>query len=87
MDRPRFFQDRMTAGPFASFEHDHLFEEAGGATIMRDEIRFRAPLGPIGRLAETLFLHRHLKHFLNNRNWQLKAVAESGNEWQEYVAR
>ncbi|HEU4390267.1 MAG TPA: SRPBCC family protein [Blastocatellia bacterium] len=86
LDPPSFFQDRMTAGPFASFEHDHRFEEVAGVTLMRDEIRFRAPFGPAGVLVDLLILRPHLRRFLLRRNSRLRAVAESVDEWEQYVA-
>ena len=45
---PTFFQDVMTAGLFKSFEHNHRFQRQDGETVMRDELRFAAPLGVLG---------------------------------------
>jgi hypothetical protein len=45
---------------------------------MIDLFTFRAPLGPLGRLAETLVLTRYMKGLLLTRNSYLKQVAESG---------
>jgi ligand-binding SRPBCC domain-containing protein len=53
--RPRFFQDRRVAGPFAAFEHDHAFEEVDGGTLLSDDLRFEAPLSP--RLTRRLYFH------------------------------
>jgi ligand-binding SRPBCC domain-containing protein len=85
--RPHHFQDIMLRGMFKSFEHDHyFFELPDGTTLMRDELRFAAPLGPLGWLAETLVLHRYLTGFLVERNQLIKAVAESPDEaWRNYV--
>jgi ligand-binding SRPBCC domain-containing protein len=58
-DRPRHFQDTMLRGMFKSFEHDHYFDELPDrTTLMRDELRFVAPLGPLGRIAEMFPLSR-----------------------------
>jgi ligand-binding SRPBCC domain-containing protein len=77
LQRPTYFQDRMVAGAFRSFEHDHHFEPDGaGGTVMRDELRFAAPYGPIGWLAERLVLAHHLRRFLERRRAALKAMAE-----------
>ena len=85
--RPNHFQDIMLRGMFKSFEHDHyFFELPDGITLMRDELRFAAPLGPLGLLAEALVLRRYLTGFLNERNQLIKAVAESPDEtWRKYV--
>ena len=54
---PRHFQDRMIRGAFKSLVHDHYFEPAeDGATLMVDVLRFQAPFGPLGWLAERLVL-------------------------------
>jgi len=86
-DRPRHFRDAMLRGAFARLEHDHYFEPAadGGGTVMRDRFEYAAPLGPLGRLAERLFLTAYLRRFLEGRNRELKAVAESDAEWAKFV--
>jgi ligand-binding SRPBCC domain-containing protein len=45
------FCDRQIAGPFASWEHHHLFEPVGGnpeACWMADRVTYQLPLGAIG---------------------------------------
>ena len=83
-DRPRYFQDVMTRGMFKSFEHDHHFAADHGGTLMRDELRFAAPLGVLGIIAETLVLKRYLAGFLIERNALIKAVAES-EAWRRFI--
>lgn len=84
-DRPRHFQDVMLRGAFSRMCHDHYFDEQGpGETVMTDHFDFAAPLGPLGRLAETLFLTRHLRRFLETRNSLLKSWAE-GDEWKRHL--
>jgi ligand-binding SRPBCC domain-containing protein len=84
-DRPRYFQDVMVRGAFAWMEHDHWFDAApDGGTVLRDEFRFAAPLGVLGRIAETLVLRRYMTRFLERRNAVIKRVAES-DEWREFV--
>jgi hypothetical protein len=87
-ERPHHFQDIMLRGMFKSFEHDHYFDlMPDGSTVMRDELRFAAPLGPLGWIAETLVLRRYLRGFLVERNELIKAVAESPEQrWLPYVA-
>jgi ligand-binding SRPBCC domain-containing protein len=78
------FRDVMTAGVFKTFEHDHHFAPMDDGTRIRDEIRFEAPLGFLGRWATKLFVRRHLATFLNERNAMIKRVAES-DEWRRYL--
>jgi len=77
-ERPSYFQDAMVKGAFRSFVHDHYFEALGnGGTRMRDELRFAAPLGVLGLVAEKVVLRRYLRGFLVERNAMIRWVAES----------
>jgi ligand-binding SRPBCC domain-containing protein len=84
VERPGHFRDVMTEGSFASLEHDHYFSEADGVTTMVDWFNFAAPLGPLGRLAELVFLERYMRRFLEERARILKSAAES-EEWRRYL--
>ena len=83
---PAFFQDVMTAGAFKSFEHNHRFQELEGETVMRDELRFSAPLGALGLMVERLVLRDYLTRFLLERNKFVKQIAES-EMWREYLSK
>ena len=83
---PAFFQDVMTAGAFKSFEHNHRFQELEGETVMRDELRFSAPLGALGLMVERLVLRDYLTCFLLERNKFVKQIAES-EMWREYLSK
>jgi ligand-binding SRPBCC domain-containing protein len=84
--QPAHFQDIMIRGAFKSFVHDHYFEVAAdGRTLMRDELRFAAPLGPLGWIAETFVLRRYLRGFLEARNQLIQRVAESQDEWRQFL--
>jgi ligand-binding SRPBCC domain-containing protein len=76
-DRPRRFVDEMVAGPFKSVRHEHVFEQTPSGTRVTDTFQFVAPLGPLGWLAERLFLKRHMEKLLARRNAYLKAKAEA----------
>jgi ligand-binding SRPBCC domain-containing protein len=46
------FVDMQLRGPYALWHHTHDFEPlAGGATLMRDTVRYALPLGPLGGAA------------------------------------
>jgi ligand-binding SRPBCC domain-containing protein len=83
-ERPRHFRDSMVRGAFARFDHDHYFEAANGATLLRDVFDYRAPLGPLGWLAERLFLSAYMRRFLLARMRELKVLAES-DAWARFV--
>jgi ligand-binding SRPBCC domain-containing protein len=77
LDRPTFFVDEQTTGPFRRFRHEHRFQPDGDGTIMTDEIAFAAPFGPIGHAVERMGLTRYLVRLIRTRNEFLKAEAES----------
>ena len=84
VERPLVFEDEMVSGAFASMSHQHRFEEKNGVTEMTDRFEFQAPLGFLGRMAETLFLTNYMKSFLIKRNGELKEMAES-DLWRNYI--
>lgn len=83
--RPSHFRDSMVKGAFRRFDHDHLFERDGEYTVMRDVFDFTSPAGILGRLIEALFLTRHMRSLLMERNQIIREVAES-DEWKEFLA-
>jgi ligand-binding SRPBCC domain-containing protein len=76
MDLSRRFVDEMVRGPFRRLRHVHEFAFDAGGTLMRDTIEWHAPLGPVGWLADLLFLKRHLAWFLREKQGRLKLLAE-----------
>ncbi len=86
-DRPTHFADTMVRGAFARFDHDHYFTTTGpdnGHTTMRDVFDFTSPLGPLGNIADVLFLTRYMRHLLEQRNALLRETAE-GTRWMDYL--
>ena len=83
-DRPSHFRDSMVRGAFARFDHDHYFQTTGAKTIARERFDFTSPLGPIGRIADALFLERYMRRFLLGRATSVKRIAES-DDWRTYL--
>jgi ligand-binding SRPBCC domain-containing protein len=79
-----FFQDKMTAGRFKHFRHDHEFTEIGGQTLMKDTIRFSLPGGVVGRLVGKYIVLPHIRRLLSRRLQLLKGIAES-DQWRNYL--
>ncbi|ROS47398.1 SRPBCC family protein [Curtobacterium sp. PhB78] len=71
LEAPHRFVDEQVRGPFARFHHEHRFEPSAGGTRMVDTITFRAPFGPLGRLAEVVALERYLPRLIRERNASL----------------
>jgi ligand-binding SRPBCC domain-containing protein len=79
-----YFRDVMVDGALKYYVHEHHFAAMDDGTRVRDEVRFAAPLGPLGRILEWLVLERYLTALLKWRNQELKRVAES-EEWHKYL--
>ncbi len=75
-DPPHSFQDRMVKRAFASFVHDHHFEEFEGRTTMTDVVEFRSPLGPLGRIVDRFFLRGYLERLIVHRGEELRRAVE-----------
>ena len=60
-DPPYRFVDVQVRGPWARWEHRHLFLEDGGGTWVEDRVTYRLPLGPLGRLAHHALVERQLR--------------------------
>lgn len=71
---PERFVDIQAKGPYALWEHTHLFEEDGDlATVIHDRVRYAVPLGPLGAVAHRLFVRRDLERIFDYRR---KAASE-----------
>lgn len=68
-DPPRMFEDVQRHGPFRRWRHRHLFlPAAGGATLLRDEIEYEPPLGPLGRALAPILVERRLARLFAYRH-------------------
>jgi ligand-binding SRPBCC domain-containing protein len=79
-----FFQDRMIAGRFQYFQHDHEFTEVGGQVLLKDVVRFSLPLGIAGRLVGKRIVVPHVRLLLRRRFQLLRGLAESDG-WRKYL--
>ncbi len=66
---PLRFVDIQARGPYALWEHTHLFERDGdAATVVHDHVRYALPLGPLGAIAHRLFVRRDLERIFDYRS-------------------
>nr|WP_319394601.1 TIGR01777 family oxidoreductase [uncultured Desulfobacter sp.] len=74
----QMFRDHQLKGPFAEWEHSHLFhEQTADSTVMEDRVKFRLPFGIFSlpfygyakKELERMFTYRHrvLKHDMEHR--------------------
>jgi ligand-binding SRPBCC domain-containing protein len=67
-DPPHRFVDLQQRGPFKEFVHEHTFEPGTDGTVVTDHVRFAAPLGPLGWIAEQLVLKHYVPRLIDARN-------------------
>jgi ligand-binding SRPBCC domain-containing protein len=70
-DPPHRFVDVQVRGPYALWHHTHTFEPHPGGTRMRDVVRYGIPLGPVGALADRLFVRRDVERIFDFRRQAL----------------
>jgi ligand-binding SRPBCC domain-containing protein len=76
VDRPRRFVDELVRSAFKRLRHEHDFEERDAGTLMRDTLEWTSPFGILGRIADALFVRRHMEWFVTTKQRALKAIAE-----------
>ncbi|HLP00369.1 MAG TPA: SRPBCC family protein [Fimbriimonas sp.] len=69
MSAPDSFSDEQLSGPFKSLVHQHRFKSLdSGATEKTEIVELRAPLGPLGVIAERVFLGRYMQKLLEDKS-------------------
>jgi ligand-binding SRPBCC domain-containing protein len=68
------FTDVQQHGPFALWEHTHIFEAAGNDVLMTDRVRYALPLGLLGVWARKLFVKRQLEEIFEYRDARIREI-------------
>ena len=72
---PHRFVDEQVKGPYALWHHTHSFEPIGdGDTLMRDVVRYRIGLGPLGVLANRLVVRRDVERIFDFRAQRIPSL-------------
>ncbi|NRB62673.1 MAG: SRPBCC family protein [Saprospiraceae bacterium] len=74
----QYFVDEQRFGPYAMWHHEHHFKEVEGGVRMKDVLHYKVPYGPIGRLADFLFVDRMIEDIFSFR--QVSMIQKFG-EW------
>lgn len=77
-DPPHRFVDVQLKGPYSFWHHTHTFEDLGDATVVRDEVNYALPGGPLGQLAHAALVKRQLDQIFRFR----RAVLEGVTDWR-----
>ncbi len=74
---PHDFVDTALKSPYKQWIHLHTFEESeNGETIMRDKVRYRLPLEPLGDLAHW-YVKKELKYIFDYRFKVIQEIFQS----------
>ena len=84
LDRPLSFIDEMLQGDLKSLKHEHHFKQIENGTLMIDIFSFETPYGGLGKLVNSLYLHRYFHKLLEERNAAIKDYAES-KKWEQLL--
>ena len=68
------FMDEQRVGPYKLWLHTHKLEDVDGGTRMTDNIRYLVPFGPIGLLANTVFVGRTLRRIFDYRRVKMEEI-------------
>ena len=81
----RSFVDIQERGPYAIWEHTHLFEPQESGVLMTDRVRYALPLGWLGQAAHALAVRSALATIFDYRFQRIqtlldKSVPEHGHD-------
>jgi ligand-binding SRPBCC domain-containing protein len=76
-DPPRMFQDVQLSGPFKRWQHTHIVTSHPDGAVLRDEIEYEAPLGPLGKLMAPVVIVPRLTKLFEYRHRVTKEWCEN----------
>ena len=68
------FMDEQRVGPYKLWLHTHKLEDTDEGTRMTDDIRYLVPFGPIGLLANALYVGRTLRQIFYYRRVKMEEI-------------
>ncbi len=79
-DPPHTFEDIQIKGPFRFWRHRHIIEPHADGALLRDEIEYEPPLGPLGRLAAPFLIEPRLRKLFDYRHAVTRAWGEESSD-------
>lgn len=64
---PTQFRDRQLQGPYSVWDHLHTFKVLGNGVLMEDTLKWKLPLGQMGRWAAFPFVRKDVKRIFDYR--------------------
>lgn len=69
-----YFVDEQRFGPYAFWHHKHFFEETKDGVHMTDIVDYGLPLGPLGEIANVVYVKNQLQHIFDYRLQKLNQL-------------
>lgn len=66
-----YFVDEQRFGPYSFWHHQHSLKETPQGIEMVDDIHYKIPMGPFGRLVNKLFISKKLERIFEYRKKKL----------------
>ncbi|MBP2678566.1 MAG: hypothetical protein H6Q82_1631 [Deltaproteobacteria bacterium] len=71
---PFLFVDEQRRGPYRHWRHEHRFRAVDGGVEMEDEVIYRLPGGPFGRLAQRLLVRKRVEAIFEYRRQAVERI-------------
>jgi ligand-binding SRPBCC domain-containing protein len=71
---PHQFADVQVRGPYKLWHHTHSFVEEGAGTRITDEVLYKLPFGPIGKLAHWAAVRRDVERIFAYREEKVRSL-------------
>jgi ligand-binding SRPBCC domain-containing protein len=75
-ERHRYFVDEQRFGPYAFWHHEHHFKADNSLTEMTDIVYYKVRFGPLGDLANGIFVRKKLKAIFDFRRAKIEVLFE-----------
>ena len=72
--KEKFFVDEQRKGPYSLWHHEHHFTEIEDGVEMTDVVQYKIPLGPIGEIANVVFVKRELRRIFEFRYKKIEEI-------------
>jgi len=67
-DTNSYFVDEQRFGPYTFWHHQHRFDQKEDHILMTDLVHYALPFGPLGHLANAIYVKQKLNYIFEYRN-------------------
>ncbi|MBO9199349.1 MULTISPECIES: SRPBCC family protein [Niastella] len=74
VQKPHSFTDIQVRGPYKLWQHTHTFTPNGNGVLMKDEVKYQLPFGPMGNVAHFLLVRKKLAALFRYRKVAIERI-------------